>query len=73
MARKKIQKAPKSGKKKEEQSHHSEEEPVPEEPKKVEAPSEPASLFSSSFNSRIDKFKTFYTDFLTLRGSDDEE
>lgn len=42
MARKKIQKAPKSGKKKEEESHQEEEEVLDEQPKEVKTPAKPA-------------------------------
>ena len=72
MGRKKIVKAPKSNKKQEESEEV--EEVVEKKPtKSSKAKKEQPSLFSDTFNNRIEEFKNFYTEFVNLKGADSSE
>lgn len=83
MGKKKITKAPKTPKAQEEADPASDRErseepqPEPEAPKskkvakgKKDAPK--LNLFSDSFNNKVDRFKTFYEDFLVIRGGNSD-
>lgn len=84
MGKKKIQKAPKTPKAQEEDpvsdhepDHSPEPEPAPKGKRGAKTASKPAAakmnIFSDSFNTKVDNFKSFYREFLALKGGDGDQ